>query len=137
MSDAPHALVIDSDQVMRDFIADALSTFEPGFRVSTATDLDSAARRATVEPPDIVIARVDAFEVADLEAWFKNHRPDMNGVMTVVSADSPPTDATTVVTEPVSLTRLLLAARGLIAEDTEYARAFDDSADLMEEQVSG
>lgn len=137
MSDAPHALVIDTDHVMRDFIADALSTFEPGFRVSTASDLESAARRATVEPPDIVLVRVDAFEITDLEGWFNEHRPDMDGVMTVVSADSPPTDATTVVTEPVSLTRLLLAARGLIAEDTEYARAFDDSADLMEEQVPG
>ena len=78
-----HALVVDDDRTMLGFIAEALATFEPGFRVSTATSLDGATRRLAVQRPDIVLVRSSAVPPGEWDTWVRTHDidPDRIGVV--------------------------------------------------------
>ncbi|MCZ6457056.1 MAG: Gfo/Idh/MocA family oxidoreductase [Actinobacteria bacterium] len=53
------AIVIDPDESVRAFVAQALSVFEPGFDVTTASDVEEAAEWIGAFTPDLLIISSD------------------------------------------------------------------------------
>jgi predicted dehydrogenase len=54
------AIVVDPDETVRAFVADALTSFEPGFDVVTVSNTDEAAEWAGSFIPDLLVVNGDA-----------------------------------------------------------------------------
>ena len=113
MSGSPRALVIDSDQSMLRYLAEALSTFRPGFRVTTATDLGKAGRWLSVIQPDLIVVRLNAFEPAEFSDWLEENKVDRSRILGIAPKMISSFEVASIVAEPVILPQLLSAARSL------------------------
>ncbi|MCL1594645.1 MAG: hypothetical protein M3132_09865 [Actinomycetia bacterium] len=70
------ALVIDCDEKRLRLVCDALVMFRPGFRVSTARDLQSAGDWLDTLSPDLVILDGSIAPADMLGDWADQHRLD-------------------------------------------------------------
>lgn len=61
---APHVLVVDDDDAIRTFVADALAGV--GYRVAEASDGLHALARLDVDPPDLVLLDM---RMPNLDGW--------------------------------------------------------------------
>lgn len=129
MNESPRALVIDNDPSMLRYLAEALSTFRPGFHVTTATDLGKAARWLSTMHPDLIVVRLSAFESAELGSWLKLNRVDRSRILGISPKMKSSLDFTAVVVEPVILSQLLNAARSISDNGHESERQHDPSTD--------
>jgi len=113
MSELPrHALIIDKDLVSLRYLADALSTFQPGFQVSTTTDLERAARWSAIAPPDIVVVGLESFGGDELEHWSIENGIDPLSIIGMSDGSAHQTFVHTVVQRPISLPDFLGAVHG-------------------------
>lgn len=127
MSAFPTALVIDDDQSMLRFLAEALSTFRPGFRVITATDLPKAARWLGAVHPDLIVIRLNGYDIAELTEWTRANGISHSHILGISLEPNSSVDVGAIVTEPVSLSLLLKAVRLL----TQNASGYDRSTELI------
>jgi len=72
------ALVIHGDEMQLRFACDALVMFNPGYRVSTAKDLDSAGDLLDALTPDLVILDTSIADPETLRGWAERHALDTN-----------------------------------------------------------
>lgn len=113
MSELPrHALIIDKDLVSLRYIADALSTFQPGFQVSTATDLERAARWSAIALPDIVVVGLESFGGDELEHWSIENGIDPLSIIGLSDGSPQHSFVHTVVQRPISLPDFLDSVHG-------------------------
>lgn len=128
MTELAHAIAIEPDAGVRSFIADALATFEPGFRVATCIDLDAASRRMALRRPDVVILRPGALGSSAVNEWLGVHGIPNQQLITIGSSD---VSSAATLAEPVSLTALIRAAREVASAAGEYDRPSGDVARLQ------
>lgn len=121
MSDQPTALVIDGDQRLLGFIADALATFEPGFRVATCADVDAADRRIAMMDPDLVVLRTDVLNGPWWPEWSSRQGIGPERVLAIGDTQGPVLAAQSL-PEPIRLSSLLEAASAIISEPDQDAR---------------
>lgn len=115
MSELPrHALIIDKDVVSLRYLADALSTFQPGFQVSTATDLERAARWSAISSPDIVVVGLETFDGDELEHWAIENRIDPLSIIGLSDGSAHQSFVHTVVQRPISLPDFLSSVHGAL-----------------------
>ena len=70
------ALVIHSDERQLRFACDALVMFSPGYRVSTARDLDAASDWLEILTPDLVVLESSIADADTLCGWAQRHSLD-------------------------------------------------------------
>jgi DNA-binding response OmpR family regulator len=109
-----HALIVDEDPASLRYLADALSTFQPGFQVSTATDLERAARWSEISKPDIVVAGLESFSGDELEHWSIEHAIDPLSIIGLSTGPSHQNFVRTIVHRPISLPDFLDAVHGVM-----------------------
>ena len=68
------ALVIHSDEKQLRFACEALVMFHPGYRVSTAGDLDTAGEWLDALAPDLIILEALIADPETLSRWANDHR---------------------------------------------------------------
>ena len=112
------ALVVDADEEVLVFAAEALNSFAPGFDVATARDLDEAVLWLDVFPPDVLLLAPEIGEgsIERLSARIRaDHRSRHCKIVAVVRGGSAWNGADAVVVKPLRLEQLLDTVRLLVA----------------------
>ncbi|MGI9641701.1 MAG: hypothetical protein ACR2N9_02845 [Acidimicrobiia bacterium] len=113
MSELPrHALIIDEDMASLRYLADALSTFQPGFQVSTAPDLDRATRWSAIAKPDIVVVGLESFGTDELQHWAIENAIDPLSIIGLSDGSTDQSFVHTVADRPISLPDFLDCVHG-------------------------
>jgi DNA-binding response OmpR family regulator len=113
------ALVIHSDERQLRFACDALVMFNPGYRVSTARDLETASDWLEMLTPDLVVLEASIADPDVLCGWAKQHSLDTDRTILFGSASPLVSDLGSVTaTDPVKLPDFMATVR-TIADHTK------------------
>lgn len=81
------ALVIDGDPHRRRLACEALTMFQPGFKVSSASGLEAASQWLEAVEPDLVVIDSSVAPADDLADWWTAHKIDARA--TVIFGEPP------------------------------------------------
>ena len=117
------ALVIHRDRKQLRFACEALVMFRPGYRVSTASDLDSASDWLEALTPDLVVLESSITDPDTLCRWAIEHGLERRRTV-MYGRVAPEVDelGSATVPEPVKLPEFLATVRAVTYRET--ARGF-------------
>lgn len=116
LPDRMRALVVDADEEVLVFAAEALNSFAPGFDVATARDLEAAVLWLDVFPPDVLLLD-PAVCGGSIERLSEKIRADYRSRhcrIVALSADPSWDGADVVLAKPLQLEPLLDTVRQLV-----------------------
>ena len=117
LQDRMRALVVDADEDVLVFAAEALNSFAPGFDVATARDLEEAVLWLDVFPPDVLLLDpvVCGGSIEKLSERIRADYRSRHCRIVAVSADPTWGGADAVLAKPLQLEPLLDTVRHLVA----------------------
>jgi DNA-binding response OmpR family regulator len=111
------ALNIQRDAETRRVVSEALSTFSPGFHVTSASDLDTATEWMVVLEPELVVLGSDIAELEAITAWMAENDVDQSITLVVGStSDADELGAAASVDNPLALGELMNTVRRVAAD---------------------
>jgi DNA-binding response OmpR family regulator len=128
------ALVVHPDASVLAFASDALTLFQPGYRVATAPDLEKASEWLETLRPTLTVIGSVCGTTAEIGAWMRAHRLDaMSTVLVSGDADAraeamAELGIAATVAEPIRLPELLDAVREVDSGIRSRKQADDDGA---------
>lgn len=128
LPDRMRALVVDSDEEVLVFAAEALNSFAPGFDVATAKDVEEAVLWLDVFPPDVLLLDPEVCG-GGIERLLERVRADFRSrhcKIVAFTVDPGRNGVDAVLAKPLQLERLLDTVRRLVGSASARRPIPDD-----------